>query len=70
MSVAYRPRGVPELIDAAFQLMRRNYVALLVLAAATYLPTFAVVTLISAPAAMSGNPNDMSTTAVVALFAL
>ncbi|HJR43117.1 MAG TPA: hypothetical protein VJ812_13570 [Gemmatimonadaceae bacterium] len=51
MSVTYRPRGVPELIDAAFQLTRRHYVPLLVLAAVTYIPTFAVLVLIGAPAA-------------------
>ena len=57
MSVAYRPRGVPELIDAAFQLTRRNYVPLLVLAAVTYIPTFAVLVLIGAPAAMAGDDS-------------
>jgi hypothetical protein len=51
MSVTYRPRGVPELIDAAFQLTRRHYVPLLVLAAVTYIPTFAVLLIIGAPAA-------------------
>ncbi|HJU90962.1 MAG TPA: hypothetical protein VJ672_16375 [Gemmatimonadaceae bacterium] len=69
MSVAYRPRGVPELIDAAFQLTRRHYVPLLVLAAVTYIPTFAVLVLVSAPAAMAGDAS-LGTVGLVWVLAL
>lgn len=69
MALDHRPRGVPELIDAAFQLMRRSYVPLLVLAALTYIPSFAAVIMLSAPAAMSGAPPEAISGAVlVGLF--
>jgi hypothetical protein len=67
-TIAYRPRGVPELIDAAFQLMRRHYVQLLVLAAMTYLPLFGIFIIVGAPMAMTTNPDDFSGGAFALFF--
>lgn len=53
MTLAHRPRGVPELIDAAFQLMRRHYVPLLVLAAITYIPSMIFFIVLTLPAVLS-----------------
>jgi hypothetical protein len=70
MALDHRPRGVPELIDAAFQLMRRNYVPLLVLSALTYIPSFAVVILVSAPAALSGAAPGEISSAMMGTFVI
>lgn len=61
--IAYRPRSIPELVDASIQLFRRSYRELIAITAVGYVPWIAASTLLSR---VWGTPGASDPDAIVA----
>lgn len=58
--IAYRPRSIPELVDASIQLFRRSYRELIAITAIGYVPWIAASTLLSRLSGAQGTADPES----------
>jgi uncharacterized membrane protein len=66
-SIAFRPRSIPELLDAAFQILRRYYGQFLVLAGCLYLPLIVAQLILRSTLGASNDQTVLAARAVATL---